>query len=220
MRSVCDLSNSWFYIVSTSSLFPLSRCELPAFLAPHAATPEDLSPPRRLLFDLGAGLYTSKLGGGSLRFFHSSYGQLGIKFDRIFAWEAKKFNSSEIYDGMPADVVSVISYFNLGVDVTPGAKHNPLRTLREIAKPSDFVVMKIDIDPDSAIETKLIKQLLAEPALLDLIDELYYEHHVHLSPMAFKGWAASLYSTNETLSSSYELFHALRERGIRAHSWV
>lgn len=71
--------------------------------------------------------------------------------------------------------------------------------------------------------------------MASLIDELYYEHHVRLSPMAHKGWELSLVhtvfdesrnvtrqqaSTAHTLEDSYAIFHRLREMGIRAHSWV
>ena len=44
--------------------------------------------------------------------------------------------------------MSILSlrYFNVGADPTPNAKHNPLTMLRRVAKKSDFVVLKIDID--------------------------------------------------------------------------
>ena len=100
------------------------------------------------------------------------------------------------------------------------AKHNPLRILLKIAKPSDFVVLKLDIDPDCRIEEALIAQILGDQRLLDRIDELYYEHHVHLSPMSMKGWKLSLTTTTQTLPDSIRLFHKLRAAGVRAHSWV
>ena len=75
----------------------------------------------------------------------------------------------------------------------------------------------------------------SETGVASLIDELYYEHHVRLSPMAHKGWERSLVhtvfdesrnetlresATEATLQDSYAIFHRLREMGIRAHSWV
>ena len=55
------------------------------------------------------------------------------------------------------------------------------------------------------------------------IDELYYEHHVIHSPMYKMWWNSRLGGDNrpnETLVDSYELFSALREKGVRAHAWV
>ena len=38
------------------------------------------------------------------------------------------------------------------------------------------------------LEESLIGQILRDDATAALIDELYYEHHVHQSPMVAKGW--------------------------------
>ena len=111
-----------------------------------------------------------------------------------------------------------ISYFNLPVDSTPRSKHNPWRTLRAVAVPRDFVLVKIDID-NSPIEEALIAELLADYALAGLMDELYFEHHVRDSPMWHYGWHVNTV-TNQTLKHSYDIFGKLREMGIRAHSWV
>ena len=99
-----------------------------------------------------------------------------------------------------------------------GAKHNPWRTLRAVATARDFVVIKIDID-NSTVEEPLASQLLADPTLAGLVDELYFEHHVLHTPMWRYGWRSNTV-TNHTLVHSYALFGKLRELGIRAHSWV
>ena len=222
MRGVCNDPRSWFAITDAKCLFPLRRCELAPFLAPsigHA----DAQPraQRHYLFDLGAGLYhSSNLGGGSIKFMTTNYAKLGIRFDRILVWEATQHAPERVYADMPPDVVDVISYFNVPVNVTVGAKHNPLRILKALVRPVDFVVLKLDIDPDCRIEEALIAQILDDDAISSRIDELYYEHHTHLTPMTNKGWMKSLSTTNQTLADSYRLFHALRERGVRAHSWV
>jgi hypothetical protein len=65
----------------------------------------------------------------------------------------------------------------------------------------------------------LIDQVLADSEVRSRVDELYWEHEVHTSPMIHQGWGAHGWP-NETLAQSYELFTRLRELGIRAHSWV
>ena len=83
-------------------------------------------------------------------------------------------------------------------------------------------MLKLDIDPSQETEEALIAQILADESLAALIDELYYEHHVHLSPMSIKAWANGLHGnkTQQTIETSYEIFTRLREMGIRAHSWI
>ena len=120
---------------------------------------------------------------------------------------------------MPADVFDRISYYNVPVTAERGAMFNPLRTLRAIAAVDDLVVIKVDIDAPQ-IEAALLAQIVADAELSSRIDELYFEHHVHRSPMAALGWRRMLAGSNETLPDSYALFSRLRALGIRAHSWV
>ena len=138
-----------------------------------------------------------------------------------------------------------LRYFNVAADPTPNAKHNPLTMLRRVAKKSDFVVLKIDIDT-AWVEARLISQILEDDTLAELIDELYFEHHVHRTPMREWGLTMERGMANETkhfhrishdakylkqrsgsfvvsdndITASYMIFHSLWERRIRAHSWV
>lgn len=186
---------------------------------------------RNFLLDAGAGLYaTNGLGGGSLRWFWPTYKAQGLTFDRILAWEASAHTAEEVFvppaarpqAGMPRALADRISYYNLPVAAEPGALANPLRVLRSIATPDDFVVLKLDIDPRQDLEESLIGQILRDDATAALIDELYYEHHVHQSPMVAKGWGQGLMqvSSNQTLADSYAILTRLREKGIRTHSWI
>ena len=75
----------------------------------------------------------------------------------------------------------------------------------------------------SEVEEPLLSQILADPEVSGRIDELFFEHHVHLHPLSLvtRGWGPSVRNrTRCTIHDSYALFRALRERGIRAHSWV
>lgn len=175
-------------------------------------------PTSALLFDLGASLYNKGAGGASTSWFVDEYRARGIRFDRIFAWEAEPHDDADIFAPVPDPVVDRMSYYNVPVDARVGAKHNPWRTLRAVATPRDFVVVKIDID-NSTVEEPLIKQLLADRTLAGLVDELYFEHHVLHTPMWRLGWHINTV-TNHTIVHSYSVFRRLREAGIRAHSWV
>ena len=101
-----------------------------------------------------------------------------------------------------------------------------------LCKPEDYVVFKLDIDHNE-LEVQLILQLLNSPKLLGLVDELFWEHHVHGSPLrktrvSFMGtnnigWGdhtppkSALHSS---LEDSYMLFARLRRAGVRAHAWI
>ena len=64
----------------------------------------------------------------------------------------------------------------------------------------------------------LVGQLLSNQALLDVLDEFYFEHHVSRgNPMAYHGWG---HHVPRSLAQSYDLFLRLRRAGVRAHSWV
>jgi len=115
----------------------------------------------------------------------------------------------------------LLSYFNFGVVADAQANHHPWKILMREAQTEDFVVVKVDIDHPST-EEPLIRQLLGDDAVAALIDELYFEHHVKRHPLGRThfGWAHSVSETNCTIMDSYEVFARLREKGIRAHSWV
>ena len=156
----------------------------------------------------------------SQSWFVGTYKHRGIEFDRIFAWEATPYNDLDIFASMPSEVFDSMSYFNIPADPKIGSKFNPLRTLRDVCKPSDFVVLKIDID-HASVEEKLLRQITEDSYLASLIDELYFEHHVTMSPLmhTWQDFTGDV-SKSANISHSYKLFVALRNAGIRAHSWV
>lgn len=193
---------------------------------------------RALFFDLGASLYTSGAGGASQSWFDRMYARHGLNFSRIYAWEARPYSDAQILAALPPplrEATSIyrsppaawglagrerLSYFNFGVSPRPDSSADPWRVLREEARASDFVVVKVDVDTPG-VERPLVARLLDEPTLLRLVDEMYYEHHVLNSPMMGHGWGQDKANLpNETLRQSYALFRRLREGGVRAHSWV
>jgi hypothetical protein len=115
------------------------------------------------------------------------------------------------------------TYYNVGVTATRGSRDNPLRVLVGIAAPTDFVVVKIDIDYPE-IEQALLEQIISDQEVHSRIDELYYEDHVRLHPWMHDGGPWERFNNGplprHTLNDSYAQFARLRQLGVRAHSWV
>ena len=132
-------------------------------------------------------------------------------------WEASKHEPNAIFSEYPKDVAGKISYFNVPAPMDVNDKMSPIRMIKTIVRPNDFLVLKIDIDNDP-VEIAIIKSFIDDPSFTDLIDEFFFEHHVTKSPMEFMGWGTSPKVSN--LTESYNLFVKLRSAGVRAHSWV
>jgi hypothetical protein len=75
---------------------------------------------------------------------------------------------------------------------------------------------QLDIDTPH-IEGALIQQLMQDPNLTALVDEMCFEHHVYIPEMQ-KYWGVGADSPN-TLATSYQYYTDLRNKGIRMHSW-
>jgi hypothetical protein len=70
--------------------------------------------------------------------------------------------------------------YNIPATADEKSHDNPWNFVRKVAKPEDYVVVKLDID-NTPIEEKFIAQLRASSDLHSLIDEFYFEHHVNVS---------------------------------------
>ena len=88
-----------------------------------------------------------------------------------------------------------------------GARH-------AIARPIDFVALKVDIDTPS-VEVPLMEAILNSEALLGLIDEVFFEYHFKVRPDF--GWGNRM---NATVNDALRLMQRLRMQGVRAHFWV
>mmetsp|Transcript_129834 Transcript_129834/g.375890 ORF Transcript_129834/g.375890 Transcript_129834/m.375890 type:complete len:397 (-) Transcript_129834:55-1245(-) len=177
---------------------------------------EDTPLGRRFLFDLGASQYASGAGGASQRWFVESYRRyLGIEFDRILAWEYGGSEPERLRE-TPFEVLAKTSYFVIPASKEADACHNALNMIRLLCTREDFVVLKVDIDTPG-VEAPLVKQLVADPDLVRLIDDFYWEDHVSGQPLAGKEWTGPF---DHDLAESIKIFAALRAKGVRAHSWV
>ena len=105
----------------------------------------------------------------------------------------------------------------VGVSHDKEDKLDPLLSILQTFDEDDFIVVKLDIDT-SHIELPLAKQLLEggkDGIYHKLVDQFYFEHHVHLGEIAPR-WGGSM---KGTVQESLDLFGGLREKGIPAHFW-
>lgn len=190
---------------------------------------------RNFFFDVGASVYGWNCVMGCQRWFIEAYKAHGIEFDRIIGWEMAAQNQSMLWTsdkGYPRAMHPHVTYFNTPVSGAVGDGDNPYTHVLALTRPEDYVVFKLDIDHNE-LEVALVHQLLASPKLLSLVDEFFWEHHVHGSPLrktrvSFMGrpnigWGdhtPSKTAIDGGLADSYRLFTQLRKAGIRAHAWI
>ena len=90
--------------------------------------------------------------------------------------------------------------------------------IRNTAKKSDYVLFKLDID-NGPIEKGTVDHLLSDDNDdLEWIDEFLWEHHVDNYIMG-RWWGKAVDKTM-SIADSYAYFLKLRQKGVRAHSWV
>jgi len=205
-----------------------------------------LPKPRVLLFDMGAssgfkgipsGIPTSVVKGGdftpSLPLFWKLYKDRCLEPDAVFCWETelagkrrrRAVTHSEWWGNLGPELRHKVRFFEVPVmegelhEAMAGV-HNPnsfLQMLQSVARPEDFVAVKLDIDTP-AIEQTIIGTLTQRPDLAALIDELFFEYHFHFDANIDFGWG----DVPESISVDAALatMHRLRELGIRAHFWI
>jgi hypothetical protein len=110
----------------------------------------------------------------------------------------------------------VLHFYNVGVTDVRGAQHNPLNLIKQICKPEDFVVFKLDID--SKFEINIVNQLLNDAELLALVDDFYYEHHVRNDVMRMHSLGKNS-NQRYTLKAWYDMVTRARRQGLRMHFW-
>lgn len=156
----------------------------------------------------------------AMNYFTSQYESRGIEFDNIYVWEAVFQGDENYWDGTPTEIRSKwkprLKFYD-GVPVSAGknAENNPLNVILAECQPDDFCAFKLDIDTPS-VELPLVEQLIESPAVAEVLDEFFFEHHV-AGVMQYHGWG---YEVNGTFEDSYRIFSRLRKMGVRAHSWI
>jgi hypothetical protein len=180
--------------------------------------------PRVLLFDLGASRYGDTAMPG-FKWLVKSLESVGLRPDHVWAWEASKTTSLEVFTaGMPKWLRAITTFFNVPVVLSCPEPIEPscrdglvLDTLATNAHPEDIVVLKLDIG-SIQLEAALVERILADAPLRVLVDEFYFEHHYlsHGSEMG-RSWGRRV--GMKSIRESFDLFQKLRRAGILAHVW-
>jgi len=194
------------------------------------------------------------IGFSSLTYFHALYEANCLPLDRIFAWEAAPYDPADWWRHVPLNIRAKLTFFNLPVESRrgslplpmPGATGatgarepnagvrvvtrpaplaaDPLALIATVARPEDFVVLKVDIDGDPELE--LVSRVADdEGGIAALVDELYFEYHYYFDGLNF-GWLTHRGGRNyakwgnRTVDQALALMQRLRYRGVRAHFWV
>lgn len=169
---------------------------------------------KTVFIDMGASLDFHGGMGSPAMYITKLYSKFGINFDHIYAFEITAKKAVDVYNRVPEELMASYHWINVGVSADPDSKYNPLVSLLRKLNREDFVVVKLDIDT-SFIEVPLVHQILNQENLFGLIDQFYFEHHVHLGELA-RNWGGTM---NGTIEDSLRLFSGLREKGVAAHFW-
>jgi len=180
---------------------------------------------RVMLFDLGASTYNDADMPG-LSWLYPKYSSLDLKFTDLYAWEVRQKEGITYFEGMPIDLSAATHFYNFGVDVDagPDSPANPLAVLKQVSRKEDYVILKIDIEVVN-IEEAVVEALLRDPVALELVDDLYWEHHVNIKSMK-KWWdlrpekeKSFADDEGQGVKRTMKYLRSLRSYGIRAHAW-
>ena len=174
-------------------------------------------PCQAIYIDLGASTWSTGAGGPSQSWFVDTYKKHGIDFDQLFLWEAQVMSPATIFSTVPPNVIHKYHYYNVPASIDVDSHLSPVNVLLQVAQPGDFVLFKLDID-NFKVEYEIMDSILNNTMVLSLIDEFVFEYHVNFAPM-MSNWGHTADKT-KTLDDAYQLFYNLRQKGIRAHSWV
>ncbi|GIL85041.1 hypothetical protein Vretimale_9916 [Volvox reticuliferus] len=176
--------------------------------------------------DAGAGI--GYIANSNQHWMLETYEARGISMDRALYWEAQAAPGPNLLAGVPPHMFPAFAFYNIPApqELTDG--RNPLNVIAKIAKPEDFVSIKLDID-HPGIEDIWLRAILgnnstpvtagvAKSVYAQLIDELFWEHHFNFMPMRTCCWQG-LVDFDSHLVDSIKRFIELRELGIRSHYW-
>ncbi len=172
------------------------------------------------LFDMGASLYDDGAGGASQSWLISQFERMGLHWNGVFAYESHVYEPSDVFSRIPKHIKPLYHWYNIPVSAELQHADNVWEHIKAVALPEDYVVVKLDID-NTPLEEELVRQLLLNNAkdntLLHLVDEFFFEHHVHTRPM--NGYWGT-HQSPRRLADTYALFVKLRSHGVKAHVWI
>eukprot|EP00536_Pseudo-nitzschia_multiseries_P017537 jgi/Psemu1/299496/fgenesh1_pm.1618_\ len=173
---------------------------------------------RRIFIDMGASLAFHDAEEGTsvpvIELLHL-YEKFGFKFDHIYGFEVTFQPPEDVFGKLlPEEYLSNYHWINVGVSSEEGHRLNPLNSIISQFDEDDFIVVKLDIDTAS-VEYPLALQILNDMTYHNLIDQFYFEHHVHLAELS-PWWGITM---EGTVNDSLKLFHNMRQKGVPAHFW-
>ena len=216
----CWSPNTEEYTQSKAYLLPLSYngAEVSAMKSynPHKTAAEQGS--KIYLFDAGATVAGQRRTGSTnnwsgTEWIFDWYEKRGIVFDEVHAWEPTIQTVNP--DNLKPALAKALHFNNVGITAGINDQHNPLAVIRSLCKPKDIVIFKLDIDND--MEMEVVKQLLSDENLMNLVDEFYFEHHVHNDVMKMHGLGGNDPRIN--LKTWYDMVQPARRKGFRMHFW-
>lgn len=171
---------------------------------------------RIVMIDMGASLeYHNRIKLAPAVYLAEVYGQFGMPFDHIYAFEITETKPASVFERVPKHLLGAYHWINVGVDASPDAKLNPLNLLLENFSEDDLIIVKLDID-SPGIEESFATQIRDHPKLTKLIDHFYFEHHVFISEFNGRWMRPDRWSMEDSLN----LFYDLRQKGVASHYWV
>ncbi len=174
---------------------------------------------RRILIDMGAS-FTYKINGGKAMIdLIDLYKKFGFSFDHMYGYEKKFEDPEKVYkDLIPKDLIPTYHWINAGVSSDKDSNLNPLYSIIKNYDEDDLIIVKLDIDT-SSIEVPLANQLLHDETFHNLVDQFYFEYHVHMAEMK-PWWGAHNHWRNDgSMKDAFNLMNGLRQKGIPAHFW-
>eukprot|EP00536_Pseudo-nitzschia_multiseries_P019672 jgi/Psemu1/299786/fgenesh1_pm.6158_\ len=171
---------------------------------------------KRVFIDMGASLAFHKGGRVPVVTLLKLYERFGFRFDHIYGFEMRFQEPNDVFGKLlPEEYLANYHWINIGVTSEEGHRLNPLHSILSQFNEDDFIVVKLDIDT-SSIEYPLAMQILNDSKYHHLIDQFYFEHHVHLAELKpYWGYR----NVKGTVHESLRLFHDMRSKGVPAHFW-
>jgi hypothetical protein len=146
--------------------------------------------------------------GPSMPLFINMYNKSCVQFDELWGWEAQARRNW--WEFVPLHLKPRIHFYNTPVSAVE------FRHALALCKPSDFVVVKLDIDT-VLVEMQIIQVI---EVYAHLVDELFFEYHFYYDSHDF-GWGALGGSKSKhNATAAINLMLRLRQRGVRAHFWI
>ena len=160
------------------------------------------------------------------------YAERGIDFDHVYGWEPRRKVKATALEREMAEswrpgqrpraatgaMLKALRVFDHGVSSDAGSFWNPLTLIRSLTRPEDFVVFKLDIDTLDT-ELRIVQQLLADKELIGLVDEFYFEYHLHNRVMRMHKQGEEGMTEENDLASWYAMVGPARHAGLRMHLW-